>query len=46
MESLNEGDAVVVELVSAASSGAGVPWLLVEIDPEQPGNNSAMTETA
>ena len=44
--SLNEGDAVVIELTSAASSGAGVPWLIVEIDPEQPGNNSAMTETA
>jgi hypothetical protein len=43
---LNEGDAVVFELVSAATSGAAVPWLIVEIDPEQPGNNSAMTLTA
>lgn len=43
---LDEGDAVVVELTSAATSGAGVPWLIVEIDPEQPGNNSAMTLTA
>ncbi len=43
---LNEGDAVVFELVSAASSGAAVPWLIVEIDPEQPGNNSLMTLTA
>ena len=46
IQHLDEGDCVVVQLVSAASSGAGIPWLVVEIDPEQPGNNSAMTETA
>lgn len=44
--SLNEGDAVVFQLVSAASSGAAVPWLIVEVEPEQPGNNSIMVLTA
>ncbi len=43
---LNEGDAVVFQLVSEATSGAGVPWLVVEIDPEMPGNNASMTLTA
>ncbi len=46
IQTLNEGDAVVFVLSSAASSGAGVPWLVVEVDPEMPGNNAAMTKTA
>jgi len=46
IESLNEGDAVVFQLISASTSGGGVPWLIVEVDSEQPGNNSAMTLTA
>ncbi len=45
IEYLNEGDAVVFELISAATSGAGVPWLIVEVDPEMPANNAAMTKT-
>ena len=41
--SLDEGEQVVVEVTTAATSaGAGVPWLLVEINPERPANNSAM----
>ena len=43
VSSLNEGDQVVVENITVASvAGAGVPWLIVEVDPEQPSNNSAM----
>ncbi len=43
VSSLNEGDQVVVQVVTAASSaGQGVPYLLVEISPEMPANNSAM----
>ena len=43
---LDEGDALVFELTSAATSGAATPWVIVEIDPEQPGNNSNMVLTA
>jgi hypothetical protein len=40
---LDEGEQVVVEVETAATSaGAGVPWLLVELFPEMPGNNSSM----
>ena len=43
--SLDEGDQVTV-IVSipdgAPGTGAGIPWLLVEISPETPANNSAM----
>jgi hypothetical protein len=40
---LDEGEQVVVQVVTPSdSAGNGVPWLLVEIDPEQPGNNTAM----
>lgn len=43
-EYLNEGDQVVVQVTTASdSAGQGIPWLLVEIDPEQPANNTAMT---
>jgi len=45
-ELLDEGESVVFELTSAATSGAATPWLIVEIDSEQPGNNSNMTLTA
>ena len=45
IESLNEGDAVVFQLISEATSGAAVPFLIVEVDSEQPANNSAMTLT-
>lgn len=40
---LDEGESLVFQLTSAASSGGVVPWLLVEIDPEQPGNNAVMS---
>lgn len=40
---MNEGDQVVVQLITVASvAGAGVPWLVVEVDPEMPANNAAM----
>ena len=40
---LDEGEQVVVQVTTAATSaGAGVPWLLVELFPEMPGNNSSM----
>ena len=39
----NEGDQIVVQCTTAATTaGEGIPWLIVEVDPEQPGNNSAM----
>ena len=43
LAALDEGDQVTV-IVSGTTdaTGAGIPWLLVEINPEQPGNNSAM----
>jgi len=43
VETLNEGDQVVVQVATASdSAGNGIPWLLVEVDPEQPANNTAM----
>jgi len=40
---LDEGEQVVVQVSTASdSAGAGVPWLLVEVSPERPGNNTAM----
>ena len=40
---LDEGEQVVVQVITAATTaGEGIPWLLVEVDPEQPANNSAM----
>ncbi len=42
-EYLHEGDQIIVEVTTASdSAGKGLPWVLVEVDPEQPGNNSAM----
>lgn len=44
---LDEGDTVAVVVSNqSTSTGTVVPWLLVEINPEQPANNTAMTETA
>ncbi len=40
---LDEGEQVVFEVITAATTaGEGIPWLLVEVDPELPANNSAM----
>ena len=40
---LDEGEQVVVEVKTASGgNGQGIPWLVVEVDPEQPANNSAM----
>ena len=40
---LNEGDQVVVQVSTASgANGTGIPWLIVEPDPERPANNSAM----
>ncbi len=45
LAALDEGDQVTV-IVSVPDgtpgSGAGIPWLLVEVNPEMPANNSAM----
>jgi len=43
---LDEGDTVAVVLTTQATAGAGIVWLLVEISPEMPGNNSAMIKSA
>jgi hypothetical protein len=41
--SLKEGEQVVVRVATASSgNGDGIPWLIVEVDPEQPANNSNM----
>ena len=43
--SLDEGDQVTVVVSipdGAPGSGAGIPWLLVEVNPDMPANNSAM----
>jgi len=41
-EYLEEGDRVAAVVSQASTAGAGVPWLVVEVDPEQPANNSSM----
>ena len=43
VQDLDEGEQVVVQVTTAATSaGAGIPWLLVELNPEMPANNTAM----
>ena len=42
---IDEGDMVQVNVtipLGAPGTGAGIPWLLVEVNPEQPTNNSSM----
>ena len=39
---LDEGDQVIARVTQASTAGAGIPWLVVEVDPEQPANNSSM----
>ena len=39
---LYEGDRGAVQVGTAATAGAGYPWLLVEYLPEVPGNNAYM----
>ena len=42
-EYLKEGQQAVAVVGTAATvAGQGIPWLLVEVDPEQPANNTAM----
>ena len=43
---LSEGDVVIVQVYQASTAGAGFPFLVVEVDPEQPANNSNMIESA
>jgi hypothetical protein len=43
---LYEGDQVAVVVSQASTAGAGIPFLVVEIDPEQPANNAAMIKSA
>ena len=39
----NEGDQIVFQVITAATTaGQGIPWIIVEVDPEQPANNTAM----
>lgn len=43
--SIDEGDQVQVNVTipdGAPGAGGGVPWLLVEVNPEQPANNASM----
>lgn len=41
---LDEGEQVVVQVSTASdSAGAGIPWLLVEVDMDRPANNTYMT---
>ena len=42
LASLDEGEQVLVVVTTTDVAGQGIPWLLVEINPEQPANNSAM----
>lgn len=45
--SIDEGDTVAVVVSNQSSStGTVVPWLLVEVNPDQPANNAAMILTA
>jgi len=45
--SLDEGDTVAVTVSNhSTSTGTVVPWLLVEVNPDQPANNAAMILTA
>lgn len=44
--SLNEGDLIIVEVSTASTGGAGFPFVIVEVDPEQPANNSNMIKSA
>ena len=43
---LEEGDLVAATVTTTAAAGSGIPWLIVEVDPEQPANNSSMIESA
>jgi hypothetical protein len=40
--SLAEGDIVKAMVTQASTAGAGIPFLVVEVDPEQPANNASM----
>ena len=43
---IDEGDQVAVVVSNqSTSTGSVIPWLLVEINPEQPANNAAMVAT-
>ena len=43
VSSIDEGDQIVVAVSTAATSaGAGVPWLVCEVDADRPANNSVM----
>jgi len=44
--SLSEGDMIVVEVETASTGGDGFPFVIVEVDPEQPANNSNMIVSA
>ncbi len=43
---LYEGDQVAVVVSQTSTAGSGIPWLVVEIDPEQPANNGSMIKSA
>lgn len=43
-EYIHEGDVIAVEVTTASTSGGNslLPWLMVEVTPERPANNTAM----
>ena len=43
---LDEGDLIVVQVYQAATAGAGFPFVIVEVDPERPANNTNMVQSA
>ena len=45
-EYLEEGDLVYVQVTTLVATGKVLPWLVVEIMPERPANNSGMTATS
>ena len=46
VETLSEGDVIVVQVFTASTAGAGWPFVVVEIDNERPGNNTNMVKSA
>ncbi len=46
VETLNEGDVVVVQCATAATAGEGFPFIVVEVDNERPANNANMVQSA
>lgn len=46
VETLSEGDVVVVQVATSSTAGAGFPFIVVEVDNERPANNANMVQSA